>query len=58
MDSAITETVLGDVMGNRMLIVGTYDTKDDELGYIAQVIHGQGGEVLTMDCLLYTSRCV
>jgi uncharacterized protein (UPF0261 family) len=36
-------------MGNRILIVGTYDTKDDELGYIAQVIRGQGGEVLTMD---------
>ncbi len=40
---------MGDAMGNRILIVGTYDTKDDELGYIAQVIHGQGGEVLSMD---------
>jgi uncharacterized protein (UPF0261 family) len=36
-------------MGHRILIVGTYDTKDDELTYIAQVIRGQGGEVLTMD---------
>lgn len=36
-------------MGNCILIVGTYDTKDDELGYIAQVIRGQGGTVLTMD---------
>ena len=36
-------------MGNRILIVGTYDTKDDELTYIAQVIRGQGGAVLTMD---------
>lgn len=36
-------------MGNRILIVGTYDTKDDELNYIAGVIRGQGGEALTMD---------
>lgn len=32
-----------------ILIVGTFDTKDDELGYITQVIRGQGGGVLTMD---------
>ena len=36
-------------MGNRILIVGTYDTKDDELTYLAQVIRAQGGEALTMD---------
>jgi uncharacterized protein (UPF0261 family) len=36
-------------MGNRILIVGTYDTKDDELRYIAQVIAAQGGQALTMD---------
>ena len=36
-------------MGNRILIVGTYDTKDDELTYIAEVIARQGGEALTMD---------
>lgn len=36
-------------MGNRILVVGTYDTKDDELTYLANVIRGQGGEVLTMD---------
>ena len=36
-------------MGNRILIVGTYDTKDDELNYIATVIRGQGGEALSMD---------
>ncbi len=36
-------------MGNRILIVGTYDTKDDELTYIAQIIKGQGGEALSMD---------
>ncbi len=32
-----------------ILVVGTYDTKDDELTYIAEVIRGQGGGVLTMD---------
>lgn len=32
-----------------ILIVGTYDTKQDELGYLAQVIRAQGGGVLTMD---------
>lgn len=36
-------------MGNRILIVGTYDTKDDELRYIASVIAAQGGQALTMD---------
>jgi uncharacterized protein (UPF0261 family) len=36
-------------MGNRILVVGTYDTKDDELTYLAQVIRAQGGEVLSMD---------
>ena len=36
-------------MGNRILIVGTYDTKDDELTYLADVIRKQGGEALTMD---------
>jgi uncharacterized protein (UPF0261 family) len=32
-----------------ILVVGTYDTKDDELHYLARVIRGQGGGVLTMD---------
>ena len=36
-------------MGNRILVVGTYDTKDDELRYLAGVIRAQGGEALTMD---------
>ncbi|NTT85904.1 Tm-1-like ATP-binding domain-containing protein [Tabrizicola fusiformis] len=36
-------------MGNRILITGTYDTKDDELTYLAQVIRAQGGEALSMD---------
>jgi uncharacterized protein (UPF0261 family) len=32
-----------------ILVVGTHDTKADELAYIAEVIRGQGGGVLTMD---------
>ncbi len=36
-------------MGDRILIVGTYDTKDDELTYLASVIRAQGGVALTMD---------
>ena len=32
-----------------ILIIGTYDTKDDELGYLAARIHAQGGNVLSMD---------
>ena len=32
-----------------ILIIGTYDTKDDELTYMAQCIQGQDGSVLTMD---------
>ncbi len=36
-------------MGERILIVGTYDTKDDELSYLAECIRAQGGRALTMD---------
>jgi uncharacterized protein (UPF0261 family) len=36
-------------MGDRILIVGTFDTKDDELRYIEGVIRTQGGRPLTMD---------
>lgn len=32
-----------------ILVIGTYDTKDDELGFLASVIHDQGGQVVTMD---------
>lgn len=32
-----------------ILVAGTYDTKDEELSYLAQVIRGKGGSVLTMD---------
>ncbi|NIZ62034.1 hypothetical protein DL239_13715 [Sedimentitalea sp. CY04] len=36
-------------MSKTILVVGTYDTKEDELGYLAKVIQRQGGKVLTMD---------
>ena len=36
-------------MGNRILVVGTYDTKHDELTYVASRIRDMGGVVLTMD---------
>ncbi|KIN70447.1 UPF0261 protein [Sulfitobacter noctilucae] len=32
-----------------ILVVGTYDTKDEELTYLREVIEGQGGAVLSMD---------
>jgi uncharacterized protein (UPF0261 family) len=32
-----------------ILIIGTYDTKDDELSFLADVIRDQGGNVVTMD---------
>ncbi|TDK51935.1 Tm-1-like ATP-binding domain-containing protein [Antarcticimicrobium luteum] len=32
-----------------ILVVGTYDTKNDELNYLCSCIAGQGGAVLTMD---------
>lgn len=32
-----------------ILVIGTYDTKDDELGFLAGVIAEQGGTVITMD---------
>lgn len=32
-----------------ILVTGTWDTKDAELGYMRDVILGQGGRVLTMD---------
>lgn len=32
-----------------ILVIGTYDTKDDELGYLSAVIRDQGGQVVTMD---------
>lgn len=32
-----------------ILVVGTYDTKQDELGYLADCIKDRGGRVLTMD---------
>ena len=32
-----------------ILLAGTFDTKDDELTYLAETIRAQGGKVLTMD---------
>ncbi|MFT4716538.1 MAG: hypothetical protein ACI861_001912 [Paracoccaceae bacterium] len=32
-----------------VLVIGTYDTKSDELDYLRACIQGQGGRVLTMD---------
>ncbi|MDS9947190.1 MAG: Tm-1-like ATP-binding domain-containing protein, partial [Planktomarina sp.] len=37
-------------MSNKtILVIGTYDTKDDELRFLAGVIRSQGGNVVTMD---------
>lgn len=32
-----------------ILVIGTYDTKDDELGFLAEVLREHGGKVVTMD---------
>ena len=32
-----------------ILLIGTFDTKDDELAYLANCIIAQGGQVATMD---------
>ncbi len=32
-----------------ILVIGTYDTKDDELAYMAKCINSQGGKVVSMD---------
>ena len=36
-------------MSKTILVIGTFDTKNDELGYLIGKIKGQGGNVLTMD---------
>lgn len=36
-------------MEKTILVIGTFDTKDDELNYIRDCILAQGGQVLTMD---------
>jgi len=38
-----------DLPPKTILVVGTYDTKDDELSYLCGVIRAQGGQVLSMD---------
>ena len=35
-------------MNKTILIVGTFDTKNDELRFIQDVIHDQGGHTLAM----------
>ena len=43
-----------------ILVVGTYDTKDDELRYMAERIEAQGGAAMTMDVSVLgdpTSAC-
>ena len=35
--------------GTTILVIGTFDTKNDELSYLAGVIRDQGGSVVTMD---------
>jgi len=37
------------LMSKTILVIGTYDTKDDELNFVADCIKGQGGAVLSMD---------
>lgn len=36
-------------MTKTILVIGTYDTKDEELQYLCDVIRAQGGSVLSMD---------
>jgi uncharacterized protein (UPF0261 family) len=43
MDSAVM------TQDRTILVAGTWDTKNDELAYMADVIRAQGGRVLTMD---------
>ena len=37
------------MISKTILVIGTYDTKDDELRFLASVIRSQGGNVVTMD---------
>ena len=39
-----------------ILVIGTYDTKDDELNFLKSVIQDQGGQVLTMDVSVLARR--
>ncbi len=36
-------------MSKTILVIGTYDTKDEELRYVGDCIRAQGGDVVTMD---------
>ena len=49
MDSALVFLSWGDMTKKTILAIGTYDTKNAEMEYIAERIRSLGGEVLTMD---------
>ena len=36
-------------MNKTILVIGTFDTKDDELNYVCEVIRAQGGTPMSMD---------
>lgn len=40
-----------------ILVIGTYDTKNDELEFLAQIIRNQGGQVVTMDVSVLGDPC-
>ncbi len=37
------------ISAKTILIIGTYDTKNDELAYLAECVKAEGGRILTMD---------
>ena len=37
-------------MKKKILIIGTYDTKEDELRYLEHIIMDQGGATVTHGC--------
>ena len=37
------------MLDTTILVIGTYDTKNDELEFLAEIIRTQGGQVVTMD---------
>ena len=36
-------------MNKTILVVGTFDTKDDELNFVCDIIRAQGGTPMSMD---------
>ena len=43
-------------MTKTILVIGTYDTKNDELSYLCQTIIKQGGTVISMDVSVLGNR--